>query len=67
MAAITPSHRESIFNAVKSMYTDVASCPDKTFHFPTGRSACEFLGYPAEQLDALPATAVGSFAGVGTA
>lgn len=65
MGAITQSQREDIFNAVKSMYTDVASCPDKTFHFPTGRSACEYLGYSAEQLDALPASAVGSFAGVG--
>jgi arsenite methyltransferase len=65
MATITQSQRNDIFNAVKSMYTDVASCPDKAFHFPTGRAACEFLGYPAEQLDALPASAVGSFAGVG--
>lgn len=65
MAAINQSQREDIFNAVKSMYTDVASCPDKTFHFPTGRSACEYLDYPAEQLDTLPDSAVGSFAGVG--
>ena len=65
MAAITQSQREDIFSAVKSMYTDVASCPDKTFHFPTGRSACEYLGYPAGMLDTLPASAVGSFAGVG--
>ena len=65
MAAITPSQREDIFNAVKSMYTDVASCPDKTFHFPTGRSACEYLGYSAKQLESLPESAVGSFAGVG--
>jgi len=65
MVAIAQSQREDIFNAVKSMYTDVASCPDKTFHFPTGRSACEYLGYPVEQLDTLPASAVGSFAGVG--
>ena len=65
MATMTPNQRENIFTAVKSMYTDVASCPDKTFHFPTGRLACEYLGYPAEQLDRLPAEAVGSFAGVG--
>lgn len=65
MNAIAQSHREAIFIAVKSMYTDVASCPDKTFHFPTGRPACEYLGYPAGQLDTLPESAVGSFAGVG--
>jgi SAM-dependent methyltransferase len=35
------------------------------FHFPTGRSACLFVGYPVEQLDALPSEATESFAGVG--
>ena len=59
MATMTTNQRENIFTAVKSMYTDVASCPDKTFHFPTGRLACEYLGYSAEQLDSLPAEAVG--------
>lgn len=65
MVAITKYGREEIFNAVKQMYTDVASKPEKEFHFPTGRPACEMLGYPAEQLDAIPATAIESFAGVG--
>lgn len=57
--------REKILFAVQSMYTDVASCPAKGFHFPTGRTACEFLGYPASELDALPPSALESFAGVG--
>lgn len=57
--------REKILSAVQYMYTDVASCPSKGFHFPTGRAACEFLGYPARELDALPPSAVESFAGVG--
>lgn len=65
MVAITKYGRDEIFNAVKKMYTDVAENPEKGFHFPTGRPACEFLGYPADQLDAIPATAVESFAGVG--
>jgi len=47
------------------MYTDVARMPGLEFHFPTGRRACELVGYPAEQLDRLPPTAVESFAGVG--
>ena len=47
------------------MYTDVARHPAKTFHFPTGRSACLFVGYPGAQLDAIPDTAIESFAGVG--
>ena len=65
MVAITDTKKESIFRAVSGMYTDVASCPNRTFHFPTGRPACLFVGYPAAQLDAIPATAVESFAGVG--
>jgi len=38
---------------------------DKTFHFPTGRLAYLFVGYPGAQLDLLPAAAPESFAGVG--
>ncbi|HSJ25162.1 MAG TPA: methyltransferase domain-containing protein [Longimicrobiales bacterium] len=65
MVVITSTQREVIFNAVQEMYTAVADQPDQTFHFPTGRPACEYVGYPANQLDAIPATAVESFAGVG--
>jgi arsenite methyltransferase len=65
MVVITSTQRDVIFNAVQEMYTAVADRPDQTFHFPTGRPACEYVGYPAEQLDAVPATAVESFAGVG--
>jgi arsenite methyltransferase len=65
MVAILSNQREVILDAVRAMYTAVATTPEKGFHFPTGRSACEFVGYPAEQLDTLPQTAVESFAGVG--
>jgi SAM-dependent methyltransferase len=65
MVAILSNQREVILDAVRAMYTAVATTPEKGFHFPTGRSACEFVGYPAEQLDALPSAAVESFAGVG--
>ena len=65
MVAIQSQQREVIFDAVQRMYTDVAVAPQREFHFPTGRRACEFVGYPPEQLDALPVTAVESFAGVG--
>jgi arsenite methyltransferase len=54
-----------IFKAVDEMYTDVASRPGAVFHFPTGRLACLFVGYPADQLDCLPPEATESFAGVG--
>jgi SAM-dependent methyltransferase len=60
------SHNKAfIFKAVDEMYTEVASHPDTVFHFPTGRSACVFVGYPASQLDGLPSEATESFAGVG--
>ena len=65
MVALYSDKREFIFRAVCEMYSDVALHPGKTFHFPTGRLACLFVGYPAAQLDLLPATAVESFAGVG--
>jgi ubiquinone/menaquinone biosynthesis C-methylase UbiE len=57
--------REHIIEAVRAMYTDVASNPDKAYHFPTGREACLALGYSDEMLQGLPDTAVESFAGVG--
>jgi arsenite methyltransferase len=56
--------KEFIFSAVEEMYTNVASRPGAIFHFPTGRLACLFVGYPADQLDYLPAEATESFAGV---
>jgi len=65
MVAITSMAREHILEAVQLMYADVANNPGKAFHFPTGRDTCLFLGYPAELLDAAPATALESFAGVG--
>ncbi len=65
MVAIRKWQREHIFEAVQAMYTEVATLPGKTFHFPTGRAACLFVGYPEAQLDAIPATAIESFAGVG--
>lgn len=65
MVAIVSDKREFIFKAVSDMYTDVATHPEKTFHFPTGRLACLFVGYPAQQLDLVPAAAPESFAGVG--
>lgn len=65
MVAIFSDKREFIFKAVADMYTDVATHPEKTFHFPTGRLACLFVGYPGHQLDLVPATAPESFAGVG--
>ena len=57
--------RRKILDAVQEMYSEVAACPAKGFHFPVGRPACEYLGYSRAELDSIPATAVESFAGVG--
>jgi SAM-dependent methyltransferase len=50
---------------VKGMYQEVALHPDHEFHFETGRPLAERLGYPAADLDRIPAAAIDSFAGVG--
>lgn len=65
MVAVLSNDRGFIIRAVKEMYTDVAGHPEREFHFPTGRAACLFVGYPEAELDAIPGTAVESFAGVG--
>ena len=50
---------------VKAMYRAVATHPEGEFHFEMGRALAERLGYPAADLDAVPADATRSFAGVG--
>ena len=65
MVAIAGFTRDQIFRAVRDMYGEVATAPSRQFHFPTGRDAGLFVGYPPDWLDQLPAAAVESFAGVG--
>jgi ubiquinone/menaquinone biosynthesis C-methylase UbiE len=50
---------------VKEMYREVAETPEREFHFETGRALAERLGYPTDELDAIPTPAIDSFAGVG--
>jgi arsenite methyltransferase len=50
---------------VKEMYGHVARGEEADLHFEVGRRLAEQLGYPAELLDAIPADALTSFAGVG--
>lgn len=50
---------------VKDMYTRVALEPESEFHFETGRSVALKLGYPENDINAVPEAAVESFAGVG--
>ena len=55
---------ERLEAAVKDMYRDVAR-GDAELHFEIGRGLAEHLGYEPALLDAIPAEAVASFAGVG--
>jgi arsenite methyltransferase len=50
---------------VKDMYRAVAENPGGEYHFEMGRALAERLGYPAADLDRVPAAAIASFAGVG--
>jgi arsenite methyltransferase len=50
---------------VKATYRRVARGEDAELHFEVGRSVAEHLGYPGRLLDAIPAEALASFAGVG--
>jgi arsenite methyltransferase len=50
---------------VKDMYGQVAREEAAELHFEVGRELAEHLGYPRELLDAIPAEALASFAGVG--
>jgi len=51
--------------AVRKLYTEVAEKPRGVFHFPVGREGTKVAGYPDDELDRIPSTAVESFAGVG--
>jgi arsenite methyltransferase len=50
---------------VRAKYREVAVDPSASFHFHTGRSLADRLGYEAAAAGALPDRAVESFAGVG--
>ena len=56
---------DALHHEIQIKYAEVALTPGKGFHFHTGRTLAERLGYPTEVLDALPAKCVESFAGVG--
>ncbi|MFQ6019688.1 MAG: methyltransferase domain-containing protein [Dehalococcoidia bacterium] len=49
---------------IQAKYAEVATSPDKGFHFHTGRKALSIIGYPREWLQDLPESVLESFAGV---
>jgi arsenite methyltransferase len=64
--AVTPRiDVQQLRTAIKLEYAEVATTPEKGFHFHTGRPLAAMLGYDPAQTDALPDSVVESFAGVG--
>ncbi|MBI4497118.1 MAG: methyltransferase domain-containing protein [Chloroflexi bacterium] len=50
---------------VQAKYTEVATAPEKGFHFHVGRPLARMLAYPEDLVASLPDAVVESFAGVG--
>ncbi|MCC6179849.1 MAG: methyltransferase domain-containing protein [Chloroflexi bacterium] len=55
---------QALRSAIQDEYAEVATEPEKGFHFHTGRPLARLLGYPAEVTDPLPDSVIESFAGV---
>ncbi len=55
---------ETLREQVRVKYREVATDPNQTYHFHTGRPLAARLGYDTAVVDALPDVAVESFAGV---
>jgi SAM-dependent methyltransferase len=65
MTEALPVDAEQLREEVQVKYREVATAPEATYHFHTGRVAAERLGYDMALVDSLPEQAVESFAGVG--
>ncbi len=57
--------RDSVREAVRRKYAQVAVSPEGRFRYPTGRAGAEALGYGEECLREAPREAVEGFCGVG--
>ncbi|MEO8717671.1 MAG: methyltransferase domain-containing protein [Burkholderiales bacterium] len=64
MTSELPVDPAALREEVKSKYREVAENPHGSFHFHTGRRLAQRLGYEQELVDAMPDSAVESFAGV---
>jgi arsenite methyltransferase len=65
MTETLPVDAQLLREEVKVKYREVATAPNATYHFHTGRVSAERLGYDMSIVDSLPDVAVESFAGVG--
>jgi len=64
MASEIPVDPGALREEVKSKYREVATNPHGKFHFHTGRRLAQRLEYETSVVDAMPDSAVESFAGV---
>ena len=64
MAASNPDRIRRLQAAVREAYSAAASKPQGEHPFPVGRAFAESLGYPKDQIDALPQVSVEAFTGV---
>jgi SAM-dependent methyltransferase len=60
-----PVDVEVLRKAIRKEYAEVASNPDKGFHFHTGRPLAQILEYEDEWLVGIPESSIESFAGTG--
>jgi SAM-dependent methyltransferase len=56
---------QQLRTAIQDEYAEVATTPEKGFHFHTGRPLAVMLGYDRSETDTLPDSVIESFAGVG--
>jgi len=56
---------ETLRCEIRNEYAEVAENPGRGFHFHTGRRLAKILGYDEALLDAVPESAIESFAGTG--
>jgi SAM-dependent methyltransferase len=56
---------DTLRQAIQGEYAEVASHPEKGFHFHTGRPLARMLDYDDEWLEGIPESSIESFAGTG--
>lgn len=56
---------DKLHEAIQAEYREVATTPEKGFHFHTGRPLAAMLGYDAAEVESLPPSNIASFAGTG--
>ena len=56
---------DNLREAIREEYAEVASDPQKGFHFHTGRPLARMLEYAEEWLEGIPESSIESFAGTG--